>query len=82
MALSDLLNILTCGCFKRQNREPESAKEAESSRSNQPEENHDLYGGLSEVASPAPVQRIGEEEQARRPSLEQNLFEAQEDQRH
>ena len=63
--LSKLRRILTCGRW----REPRPETEYKPN----PDEDDGSYDALSEVAAPPPVERMTEDEEARRASLDRNI---------
>ncbi|KAJ5482058.1 hypothetical protein N7475_000870 [Penicillium sp. IBT 31633x] len=65
--LSKLRRKLTCGRWK------ESRPETENKPNEIPDEDDGSYDALSEVAAPPPVERMTEEEEARRESLDRNI---------
>lgn len=84
MALWDKVKSLLRGPSNRSQknsssgREPQHQTDKENHTSHQPrnhdsDDGEDAYRNLSEVAAPEPVQRLSPQEQARRPSLEQQV---------
>ncbi|KAJ5158662.1 uncharacterized protein N7500_008313 [Penicillium coprophilum] len=70
MNFSKLWRILTCGPKKNSEPATESRPEMNAGKDITDDE---PFTGLSEVASPVPVERITEEERERHESLDRNL---------
>ncbi|KAJ5860296.1 uncharacterized protein N7529_007606 [Penicillium soppii] len=72
MTLSRLRRILTWGHTKEPSSDP-GPKETPHPNMWERDEKNGAFNSLSEVAAPYPVERVTDDEQARRESLERNI---------
>lgn len=72
MAGLKLRQILTCGRADHSNSDAKPKDEPHTDTRN--DEDDDSYNTLSEVAAPCPVERVADDERARRNSLESHMM--------